>query len=142
VGGPEQLAFMLARVVGPVEGVVRFVAGWQAEVCPAAALEDVAGEVAFVGALHDDDLDAGVGVVEAGGEGAIVPVDHAGAGAVAAGLFELVGVVDDDHVAALACRLPADSGRDAVAGRGVLVPIGAVHVGLELDRGPVLLVPG
>ena len=92
-------------------------------------------------ALHDDDLDAGLGVVEAGGEGAVVPVEHPRAGAVAQRFLELVRVVDDDDVAALAGRLAADRGREPVAGLRVLVAVGAVDVGLQLELGPALPVP-
>jgi hypothetical protein len=99
------------------------------------------GEVLFVQALHDHDLDPGLGVVEAGRDRAVVPVEHASAGALGLGFFEFVWVVDDDHAAALAGHLATDRGREPVAGVGVFVAVGAVDVGLQLQLGPAVLVP-
>jgi hypothetical protein len=60
---PQHLAGLGAGVAGPGELVAWRVPGRQAEVLPAPALEQMPGQIALVKALHDDDLDPGLGVV-------------------------------------------------------------------------------
>ena len=91
----------------------------QVEMLPAALIEEMAGKVVLVQALHDDDDGTVLLVVEARDQGAGVPVDHPLAGRLRHRLFGLERIVDDDEVGPAPGERAADRGGvAAAAGRG------------------------
>ena len=109
-----------AGVTGPAKRVRRVVFGWQAEMLVVAALNEVSGEVVFMDALSDYNDRAGALVVQPSRDCAVVPIDHGLSCTSRVRVFEAVGVIDDDVVAALAGRRPSYAGREADAGSRVL----------------------
>ena len=102
-------AFTLPHLFVNAPEVVHLVFGrdeGQAEMLPAAPVQDMAGEVLHVQALHHNDDDAGFLIVQAGDEGLIEPVVGSGAVGLGEGLRGIQGVVHDEVIAALACRGP------------------------------------
>jgi hypothetical protein len=108
----------------------------------AALLEDVAAEIFFVDALHDDYFRAGLRVVESRAHRFVPPAEGFEAGGFAFALDDVVRVIDDDAVAPFAGGPSADAGGDARAGFVVFEAVLGVLVGAELEAvAPVMLIP-
>ena len=75
---------------------------------PAALLQQMAGEVVLVEALHDHDNRPPFLVVQAGDEGAGVELDDLAARRFRHGLVGLERIVDDDQIGAAAGERAAD----------------------------------
>jgi hypothetical protein len=110
---PEKLVRLRARVEPADPGHVgrRLELGRQAQMLVAALLQDVAGQVVLVHALHHDDAGARGGIVQAGGHDLVPPHERGRADRVAVRLLDVVRVVTDQHVCTLACGGPANRRR-------------------------------
>ena len=84
---------------------------------PTTLIEEMAGKVVFVQALHDDDDGTVLLVIEARDQGAAIPIDHPFAGRLRHRLFGLERIVDDDEVGPAPGERAADRGGVAAAAR-------------------------
>ena len=120
--------------------------GRQIEVLPTAAVEQLAGQIANVKALHHQDNGVIFLVVEPRGQRGPIPVEHPFPTCFRHGIRGLDRVVDDDQVAATSSQCAADRGRqtkalfgrlhlrlgilgrvDPGAGKDAPIPIGVHH---------------
>ena len=96
--------------------------GRQVQMRPLTLLENMGSKIVDMDALHDDDDGAIPLVVQAGIEGAVIPLLDRVAPRLGESLLRLDRVVDDDEVAASASERPANGGgKPATSSRGLEV---------------------
>ena len=132
---PEELAFFLPGVLPPDGGQTAFTRlelGRQVQVDPVLLVDDVPDEVPVMGALADDHISPGLGIVETCGHGPVPPVQARLTLNVALDLDGVVRIIDHDDVATFARVCTPHGGADPVSLVVVLVPDLRVLVGGEL----------
>lgn len=101
---------------------------------------EVAGQIVFMQALHDDNADALLFVIKAAVQRIVVPVIHRLSSGFRPGIIGLERVVDNDDISAAPGQRPTDGGREPEAVFGCRYFILGI-LAANLRTGKDLLIP-